>query len=115
MSSPYGDLIGQLQHLQEMMDPPFQHISALSDTEDLASVQQARAGLVEALGNVPLPDSHPDFERVTGAIGNAQGMVDNITQAYQVVIQEATDAKAAIEHVRQAVADVIANFNAGSR
>lgn len=114
MTQPYSEMIAQLQHLSEILGPPLEHMRALSTADMHVSIAEAKGGVQRAMGVVPLPMHHPDYQALSNAMMNAAGMVDQTGDAWNWVVAGAGDAAAALEQTRGKIAEVITNFNAGS-
>lgn len=113
MGTPFDELIAQLNNLVEKFGTPHGQLKLLVDADELPEVLEARAAMMEIMGMVPFPGGNPDFEAITGAIGQANGEIDNITQTYQAVREQATTAMNAVRNARDVVASVIISLQQG--
>lgn len=113
MSSPFDELIGALTLLKQQMNTPMELMKLTVDAEELQEAMEARLAIQQAMGMVPLPGDHPDFVAVTGAMGEAAGMIDNVNQVYQQVRQSASDAQASIQNVVYVIDSVIMGMQQG--
>ena len=113
MSSPFDELIGALNLLKESLNTPMDMMKLAAEAEELQEAMEARHAIQQAMGMVPLPGDHPDFVAVTGALGEAAGMIDNVNQAYQLVRQEAASAQAAVQNVSYVIDSIIMGMQQG--
>lgn len=114
MSSPYEDLIASLSQLKEALRSPNEQMKLAAESEELMEAMEARSSLQQIVGQIPLPGDHPDFVALSGAIGEAVGLVDNVNEAYQLVRDAARTAAQGVVNVSYVIDSIIIGFQQGS-
>jgi hypothetical protein len=104
-------MIGMLQALRASLESPMNHMNTTADADPLLpGVHMSRQGIEGQFGLIPLPEGHPKYEAIVGALFAAMGAIDETIEYEQEIKQKAVDAVAAIQQAMSEIDAAIQGF-----